>query len=150
MMVSSGKSMATWSRWRGWPEVVGAVRGVVHGRVDAHGDVELDGLGVQRIVTPVAGGNAVHEGGDAEGLEALLAYAALQLAHAFHADEAADARQSDEAVRVVAEEGRQLVVGGAEGHRAHDPDSLEHLHEGGELGGRARVTASFRERKMRP
>src|SRR5499427_7231488 len=58
-------------------EVVGAIRGVVHGRVDAHGNVELGGLGVERVVAPIAGGDAVHQGGDAEGLELLLPYAAL-------------------------------------------------------------------------
>src|SRR4029434_8271021 len=79
-------------------EVVGAVHRVVHGRVDAHRNIQLHRLGIERVVATVAGGNAIHEGGDAEGLEALLAYAALQLAHALHADEAADARQSDEAV----------------------------------------------------
>src|SRR5215475_14840517 len=89
-------------------EIVGAIRGVVHGRVDAHGNLELGGLGVERIVAPIAGGDAVDEGGDAESLELLLPHAALQLAHALHADEAADAGEADEAIRIRAHEPGQF------------------------------------------
>src|SRR5262249_59460132 len=96
-------------------EIVGPIRGVVHRRVDAYGDVELGGLGVEGVVAPIAGGNAVHEGGDAEGLELLLAHAPLQLAHTLHADEATDAGQADEAIRILMEEPGQLVVGHPEG-----------------------------------
>ena len=66
-------------------EVVRPVVRVVHRRVDAHGDLELGGLGVERVEAPIAGRDAVDEGRDAEGLEALLAHPALQLAHAAHA-----------------------------------------------------------------
>src|SRR5215813_10566162 len=75
-------------------EIVGAIRGVVHGRVDAHGNVELRGLGVEGVVAPIAGGNAVHEGGDAEGLELLLAHAPLQLAHTLRSEEHTSELQS--------------------------------------------------------
>src|SRR5215510_9633684 len=50
-------------------EVVGPIRRVVHGGVDAHGNVELGGLGIERVAAPIAGGDAVHEGGDPKGLE---------------------------------------------------------------------------------
>src|SRR5215467_12226635 len=60
-------------------EIVGPICRVIHRRVDAHGNLELRGLGVERVVAPIAGGNAVHEGGDAEGLKLLLAHAPLQL-----------------------------------------------------------------------
>src|SRR5215831_19905882 len=66
-------------------EVIWAVVGVVHRRVDADRDAELRGLGVERVVTAVARGKTVDEGGHAEGLEALLLHQMLQLAHARHA-----------------------------------------------------------------
>src|SRR5262249_53701557 len=70
-------------------EVVRAVGRVVHGGVDAHGDVQLDGLRVERIVAPIAGRDAVHEGRDSERVELLLAYPLLQLADAAHASKRA-------------------------------------------------------------
>src|SRR6185503_771481 len=54
------------------PEVVGAVVGVVHRGVDAHRDVQLGRLGVERVVAPVARRQAVDQRGDAEGAEAFL------------------------------------------------------------------------------
>src|SRR2546430_11748424 len=53
---------------------------VVHGGVDARRDAELNRLRVERIEAAIAGRDAVHQGGDAERDELLLAHAKLQLA----------------------------------------------------------------------
>ncbi len=124
-------------------EVVGPVGRVVHRRVDAYGDAELGGLGVERVEAAIAGRNAVHEGRDAEGLEALLTHALLQLADAAHAEKCADPGEADETIRVFAAQLGHLVVGGAEGHRAHDARFFHQLHVGGELGLRARVATAL-------
>src|SRR5262249_9991674 len=64
---------------------------------------------------------------DAEGLEAPLAHEPLELAHARHALEGvdADAGQPDEAIGIALQQRRLLLVGDAEGHRAHDPELAE-------------------------
>src|SRR2546430_15893819 len=112
---------------------------VVHGGVDARRDAELNRLRVERIEAAIAGRDAVHQGGDAERDELLLAHAKLQLADPAHAVERADAGEADEAVRVVAQELGHLVVGGAERQRSHDAGALEQIHPRGELRVRPRV-----------
>src|SRR5262249_35676527 len=121
----------------------GAVRRIVHRRVDAHGNAELGRLGVERVEATIARWDAIHERRDAESLEPLLAHALLQLADATHAEKRADAGQADEAVWIVASELHHLVVGGAEGYGAHDAHFLQQLHVGGELCLRSRVAAAL-------
>src|SRR5437667_3512298 len=108
-------------------EIVRPIVRVVHRRIDPHGDAELRRLRVERVVAPVAGGNAVDERRDAERLEALLADQPLELADTGHTLEGvdADARQPDEAVGVAAQERRLLLVRDAERHRAHDSELAE-------------------------
>ncbi len=118
-------------------EIVGPVVRVVHRRIDPYGNAELGRLRVERVVAPVARGNHVDQRRDPERLEAFLAHQPLELANAGHALEGvdADARQPDEAIGIAAQERRLLVVGDAEGHRAHDPE----LTERGDVGVEAHV-----------
>jgi hypothetical protein len=83
--------------------------------------------------------NAVHERGDPERGELLLAHAHFQFAHAAHADQPADARQPEEAVGVLLKQLGGLVVGDTERHGADDADAVEQLHVVGQLGLRARI-----------
>src|SRR6185503_12336529 len=103
--------------------------------------VQLGRLRVQRVVPPIAGRDAIHERRDTEGDELLLADTKLQLTDAAHAVQPTDTGQADEAVRVLVEQLRHLVIGSAEGHGADDAHALHHLHVRGQLGVRARVTA---------
>ena len=73
----------------GVADVVGAIVGIGHRRVDADGDVELDAFGIERIVASVGGGETVVEGDDAEAADIVLAHQALEVAHTGHAVERA-------------------------------------------------------------
>ena len=108
-------------------EIVRPVVGVVHRRVDPHGDAELGRLRVEGVVAPVARGNHVDQRGDAERLEAFFAHEPLELADTRHALEGvdADARQPDEAIGIAAQQRRLFLVRDAEGHGAHDPELAE-------------------------
>ena len=110
-------------------EVVGAIRRVVHGRVDADGDLELGGLRVQRVEAPVARGNAVHQRRHAERMKPLVADAALELPHAAHPLECADAGEAEDPAGISPQELGDLVVVDAERQRALDAQLAEHLHE---------------------
>jgi hypothetical protein len=92
-------------------EIVGAVVGVVHRRVDADRHIELDALSVERIVAPVAGGEVVVERRDAQTVELALLDQVLEFAHAAHAVERADRGQGEEAVRIFGHDiGQDVVV----------------------------------------
>ena len=94
---------------------------------------ELGGLGVERVEAPVARGEAVDEGRHAEGVKPLVAHAPLQLAHARHALERADAGEAEDAAGIAPQELGDLVVVDAERQRALDAERAEHLHEGVQL-----------------
>src|SRR3984893_491789 len=99
-------------------EIVGAIIGIIHRRIDADRDIELDAFGIKRIVAPVARREIIVQGGYTQAVQATLLDEMLELAHAAHPVERADRRQREKALRIVLYDiGQHMVVDAAEhGH----------------------------------
>ena len=120
------------------PQVVRAVRGVVHRGIDAHRQSELCSLRVERVVAAIAGGDLFVHRVDHQPVQAVLADDSLELANGTHPIEGADANEAHEEVGPgVDRPDRRRVRHGHE--RLHDARFLRLLAELLESHGRAPV-----------